>query len=332
MLNFCNRDMNSGYDGYSMSNRAVEAYENGEKPLSKWRKTDIIYAIAKIDKEKAKALKKVRLSVLKDHLLTETGWHHTSKFCNETSFYSIDEDYIEELTPEDIEALVNEKVEKTKETSDKFRGDITYYEWERRRGQHGYYKYPNDVTLKDVNIEKRGWFYYVTDDKGKLLLKKMTTSHGTRVHRYEDPTSDNTETNSTTHASSIDFDSIYYDRITKPVPNKEFIKEFLSAKREGITRAWKVYGAPGHRQRESFMPSYKYDWSENGFPRIIEELNSDVTGTNSFSIIQITRHTAEECENEFWEQLSDGVFENCRTGNVEEITGFVNDYIMSVEE
>lgn len=28
----------AGYNGYSMSNNAVAAYENGEKPLSKWKK------------------------------------------------------------------------------------------------------------------------------------------------------------------------------------------------------------------------------------------------------------------------------------------------------
>ena len=33
-------NMNSGYNGYSMSNRAVEAYYNGEKPLSKWTKAE----------------------------------------------------------------------------------------------------------------------------------------------------------------------------------------------------------------------------------------------------------------------------------------------------
>ena len=36
----------SGYYGYSMSNNAVEAYENGERPLSKWRKSDILEAIS----------------------------------------------------------------------------------------------------------------------------------------------------------------------------------------------------------------------------------------------------------------------------------------------
>lgn len=34
--------MNSGYSGYSMSNRAVDAYEDGEMPLSKWTKKMII--------------------------------------------------------------------------------------------------------------------------------------------------------------------------------------------------------------------------------------------------------------------------------------------------
>ena len=30
-----------------------------------------------------------------------------------------------------------------------------------------------------------------------------------------------------------------------------------------VTRAWKVYGMEGHRQRESFCESYKYDFSKN---------------------------------------------------------------------
>lgn len=35
----------AGYNGFSMSNNAVAAYESGEKPISKWTKTDIIEAI-----------------------------------------------------------------------------------------------------------------------------------------------------------------------------------------------------------------------------------------------------------------------------------------------
>lgn len=87
-----------------------------------------------------------------------------------------------------------------------------------------------------------------------------------------------------------------------------------------VTREWKVYGTEGHRQRESFNDSYKYDFTEGSDIRIIEVLNSDITGTNEYSIVRITRNTFEECEEEFEGQLSDGIFENSRTGKVEEIT------------
>lgn len=86
-----------------------------------------------------------------------------------------------------------------------------------------------------------------------------------------------------------------------------------------VTRSWKVYGADGHRQRESFCPSYAYDFSHGDNVRIIEVDNSDKTGTNEYSIVRITRNTAEECENELDGQVSDGIFENSRTGKIEEI-------------
>lgn len=35
----------AGYSGWSMSNNAVDAYSNGEKPLSKWTKADIFDTI-----------------------------------------------------------------------------------------------------------------------------------------------------------------------------------------------------------------------------------------------------------------------------------------------
>ncbi len=86
-----------------------------------------------------------------------------------------------------------------------------------------------------------------------------------------------------------------------------------------MTRTWKVYGAQGHRQRESFCESYTYDWTEGGNVRKIEVENSDRTGTNDYSIIRITRNTAEECERELYGQISDGIFENSRVGEVVEI-------------
>jgi hypothetical protein len=86
-----------------------------------------------------------------------------------------------------------------------------------------------------------------------------------------------------------------------------------------ITRTWKVYGAEGHRQRESFHPSCVWDFSKGGTTRIIEVDNHDKTGTNEYSIVRITRDTAEECERELWGQITDGIFENSRTGLVVEL-------------
>lgn len=86
-----------------------------------------------------------------------------------------------------------------------------------------------------------------------------------------------------------------------------------------VTRVWKVYGMDGHRQKESFNDSYRYDFSKDGDVRIIEVENSDKTGTNDYSLIRITRDTTKQCDEELEGQLTDGIFENYRTGKVEEI-------------
>lgn len=86
-----------------------------------------------------------------------------------------------------------------------------------------------------------------------------------------------------------------------------------------VTRVWKVYGLPGHRQRESFFESVKYNFSEADDVRIIELENSDKTGTNEYTIIRITRNTSAEAESELWSQLYDGAFENSDIGMIEEI-------------
>lgn len=76
-------------------------------------------------------------------------------------------------------------------------------------------------------------------------------------------------------------------------------------------KTWKVYGAEGHRQRESFFESYTHDFSDDKVgTRIITVENSDVTGTDMYSLISIIRNTAAECDEELDGQISDGIFEN----------------------
>lgn len=86
-----------------------------------------------------------------------------------------------------------------------------------------------------------------------------------------------------------------------------------------VTRTWRVYGADGHRQKASFAPSAVYDWSTEGNARKVALENADMTGTNEYTIIRITRNTTDECERELDGQISDGFFENCVVGKVIEI-------------
>jgi hypothetical protein len=94
--------MNSGYVGYSMSNRAAEAYDRGEKPWSKWSKQDILDLCG----NRAIALSRLTLSELRRELLVSAGWHHTSNRCNVTDFYSFDSDALEAMTDERIASII----------------------------------------------------------------------------------------------------------------------------------------------------------------------------------------------------------------------------------
>lgn len=90
-----------------------------------------------------------------------------------------------------------------------------------------------------------------------------------------------------------------------------------------ITRSFKVYGIYDgvitHRQKISFFPSFRDDFSTADDVRILECDCSDKTGTNDFVVLHITRNTAEDCIAELNGQITDGIFENCRVGKVEEI-------------
>lgn len=114
-------NMNNGYVGWSMSRRAQQAYDDGEMPLSKWSKSvllDVIHEYRDYNELNfdVELLKKLTLNTLKDKFLKYSSWHHTSKFCNCTDFYAIDEDVIAELTNDKIKDMIKEeKAEKVKE-------------------------------------------------------------------------------------------------------------------------------------------------------------------------------------------------------------------------
>lgn len=165
----------AGYNGFSMSNNAIAAYESGEKPLSKWTKSDIIEAIDDAIKEEElilncsmEKLKKTPVKILKDLCLSYSSWHHTSNHYNKTDFYSLDIDRIERLTDEMIDnEIINSKSEKKEEPSEE-KWKCAFLEWSGTR------KHPTATEVVEVGIIKGNWFYRSDGSK------KKTTANGFR--------------------------------------------------------------------------------------------------------------------------------------------------------
>lgn len=165
----------AGYKGFSMSNNAVVAYEDGEKPLSKWIKADIFETIEDEDREiKLKCsidkLRKLPVKILKDICLTYSSWHHTSNHYNKTDFYSLDVKAVESLTDERINELIAEckadKKTEIKPSEEKW--ECAFLEWSGSR------KHPVAIEVIEEGIVKGDWFYR------KDGSKKKTTANGFR--------------------------------------------------------------------------------------------------------------------------------------------------------
>lgn len=135
----------AGYKRYSMSNGAVDAYRNGEMPMSKWSKAEIMNAIG----DKADLCKKLTLSELRSLFLTESSWHHTSLMYNKTYFYSIDEDVVMDLTEEQVTNIIESREKTERKVVNKIVPTyiiaiVIYSEWEGTR------KHPRKVYYNTV--------------------------------------------------------------------------------------------------------------------------------------------------------------------------------------
>lgn len=146
------------YIGKRMSERAVIAYENGEKPLSKWTKTAIINTVLDYrDDFEYDELKKYSKDALKV-FLAYSSWHHTGTYFNETEFYSLDEDFIE-LSKKEIVEVLNNRMSESKKAKESKKEEklqkcfITYVEWEGTR------KHPKAVDREAYGIIKGNWVH-----------------------------------------------------------------------------------------------------------------------------------------------------------------------------
>jgi hypothetical protein len=137
-------NMNSGYSGYSMSNRASEAYNQGEKPLSRWTKEELL----DLCEYKAHALSRLTVSELRRELLVSAGWHHTSSRCNVTDFYAFDEEALEAMTDERIASIIADRKPKAprqpKAEVKQLRARVSFQVWSGTR------KHPTCKTVTEI--------------------------------------------------------------------------------------------------------------------------------------------------------------------------------------
>ncbi len=167
----------AGYDGYSMSNNAVLAYDTGEKPISKWSKAVILEEIQEqiqdgyadgieLDFELVSKLTKDELIKI---FLNQSSWHHTSSTYNKTYFYEvrIDEDTNNQAINNVIamrEANKTIKQEKVEPTL--YYANVAYGEWV------GSFKNPKLVEFKAQAIIKENVAYLLPNGKRKMINGK----------------------------------------------------------------------------------------------------------------------------------------------------------------
>lgn len=161
-------NMNSGYSGYSMSNRAAEAYRQGEMPLSRWTKEEILDLCG----NKAGMLSKLTASELRRELLVSAGWHHTSSRCNCTDFYAFDEEALEAMTDERIASIIADRKPKAprqpKAEVKQLRARVSFQVWSGTR------KHPTCKTVTEIVTWMSDKLMAKTEADGLKRLSSLT--------------------------------------------------------------------------------------------------------------------------------------------------------------
>lgn len=171
----------AGYHGWSMSNNAVRAYEDGEKPLSKWTKKTLVYELADVldaePEEVEKVLKPYALKEVKDKCLVYTGWHHTSSHYNRTAFYALDD--FEDLA--NLECRLSGEPNEAKEEREKGRHEALDKAWAEVAKYKGKMPTDKDAVLAITRYaENSRWCGKVDEDDPYFWVLR-------NVFRADDP-------------------------------------------------------------------------------------------------------------------------------------------------
>lgn len=164
----------SGYVGCKMSVRAQEAYDSGERPMSKWNKWDILSELEyDLDDDTIAKLSKYSTQALKNVCLEWTSWHHTGSYANETDFYKVIDGRDVDLDQMFMDLDAEEKNLKEERKQKKEEKRLLESTEEKCYFKYGVWsgtkKHPKLDYYKAFGIKKGNWIYYMD---GSLLKKK----------------------------------------------------------------------------------------------------------------------------------------------------------------
>lgn len=154
-----------------MYKNAEEAYIHGERPLSKWKKSNIldwirserIQLTCSID-----LLQKVPEALFKQVFLKKTGCYKTSFYYNETDFFMVDRDKLESITENELLELLDTMQKQNVPGTAEEKWKCAFLEWT------GLITDNSSTEHIETGIVKGIWFYRAN---GK---KKKTTANGFR--------------------------------------------------------------------------------------------------------------------------------------------------------
>lgn len=145
----------AGYaDDWSMSNNAIDAYDRGLRPRSKWSKADILDALP-TDARTYLQLDEYPLEFLREYFLEVEEWHHTSKHYNRTDFCRPSIAHWSTSTTEDVQNLYivwlqrQQKVQAAKTAAPR-KVRVTYTHWIDKR---------THKTVTEYALVRGSWIY-----------------------------------------------------------------------------------------------------------------------------------------------------------------------------
>lgn len=173
----------SGYVGCKMSERAKEAYDNGERPMSKWNKWDILNELEyDLDDDTIAKLSKYSTQTLKNVCLEWTSWHHTGSYANETDFYAVmdgkNADLNQVFSDLDEEEKVLKEFRKRQKEEKRLLESTEEKCYFRFGVWSGTKKHPKLVYYRAYGIKKGVWIYYMD---GSSLKKKNASGNYVNV-------------------------------------------------------------------------------------------------------------------------------------------------------